>query len=197
MNSLNDDYMINLIENCRQNSPKSQKEFYKLQRPFVKSIIIRYVKNSQDQEDLIQSSMMKILTGLLYYNSDQPLGAWIGTIVRNNCIDLLRLKKRQKRVQLVELAEGMEFILHNFEEDEDISRPEVSLIKIFNLLKPDQRKILELRYEKDLTYDEICNELKITMTSAKTRIFRAKEDLRKYLRSENLETIEKLFSKDI
>jgi len=51
-------------------------------------------------------------------------------------------------------------------------------------LNENDREILLLFYQQDLSYDEIANILNISLENVKVRIFRAKEKLRKLLYKE-------------
>ena len=76
---------------------------------------------------------------------------------------------------------------------EDLPSPEETLIQkqdndelLMNLqkLKPEYRRIIELRFLEDKTYKEIADELDLSMANVKVRLFRARSLLKEILNSE-------------
>ena len=69
--------------------------------------------------------------------------------------------------------------------------PEESMIKEQNVkliqdlvskLKPRYRRLLELRYFKEYSYEEIAEELELPIGTVKAQLFRAKELLSTYMK---------------
>jgi RNA polymerase sigma-70 factor (ECF subfamily) len=101
-------------------------------------------------------------------------------IATNNCIDFIR-KKQSSPIPLDQLQEGIDNLTVNIQSD--LPDPEEALIndqkiailrKIVNQLKSPYREIIELRYYKEYTYEEISNELKIPIGTVKAQLYRAK-----------------------
>src|SRR5690625_5092165 len=82
---------------------------------------------------------------------------------------------------------------HLIEMSEDLPSPEDTLIQkqdndelLMNLqkLKPEYRKIIELRLLEDKTYKEIADELDLSMATLKVRLSRARSLLKEIVNSE-------------
>ena len=54
--------------------------------------------------------------------------------------------------------------------------------EIISKLRPRYRRLVELRYFKEYTYDEIARELDLPMGTVKAQLYRVREMLQKILR---------------
>ena len=80
---------------------------------------------------------------------------------------------------------------YTFEIEEDLPTPEESLIlkqdndavvKWISKLKPEYKRIIELRYLEDKTYKEIAEELDLSLANVKVRLLRAKQLLQEIIK---------------
>ena len=56
----------------------------------------------------------------------------------------------------------------------------LAVLSSLNLLRPDHHVILVLRYWEDLSYDEICSVLEVSMPTVKMRLSRARAEFRRH-----------------
>lgn len=134
-------------------------------------------------EDLLLISFDKAFRHLERYNPQFAFSTWLYTIADNTCIDYLRHQKA--------LIRAFRRITHKHEpyHSDHISvytNPESKLIAsqetarlmhAINQLKPIYRGPARLRFLQDYAYEEIAQELSLSLGAVKTRIRRAKEML--------------------
>ena len=141
------------------------------------------IHNEDEAEDIAIETFTKVFAKLKLYNSDFDFKTWLLSIAHNTMIDHIR---KSPELQ-ISLDDEKYFI----EIEENLPTPEESLIQkqdndafdqhIQNL-KPEYRKIIELRYLEDKTYKEIAEELDLSMANVKVRLLRARQLLQEILK---------------
>ena len=140
------------------------------------------LKNEDDAKDNTQETFMKVWQKLKSFDTDKSFSTWILSIARNNAIDLMR---KRKTPVFSDLEAGLEEILPS--ESPDIvdmlqKSSDLEEIKQSILSLPDiYREIISLRYEEELSYEEIAEITKIPINTVKSRHLRAITKLKSLL----------------
>ena len=164
-----------------------EKAFARLMMKYKDSIffmIVRLIKNKNDAEDLTLEAFGKAFANLSFYSPEYAFSSWLFKIASNNCIDYLRKKK------------GIHFSLNNNSEPDSNDNdpnfrssspdPEEKLImkqrggilhNFIQKLKPQYRTLIDLRYFKEYSYEEIAKELDLPLGTVKVQLFRARNML--------------------
>ncbi len=151
-------------------------------------LCFRMVGNAEDAQDMTQETFLKAWKGLSGFQFDSAFSTWLYRLASNCCLDLLRSKKRKPTVSLtVENDEENEEILDVADdapspEDMAIQQEErENLALAMRQLDDEQRQILTLRVVNDLSYTDIAQILNVKEGTVKSRLSRARENLRKKL----------------
>ncbi len=169
-----------LVEEAKKGNEKAFASLMNRYRDSLYYLILRMVNNPSDAEDLTIEAFGKAFRNIDSYEPRFAFSTWLFMIATNNCIDFIR-KKQISPLPLDQIQEGMENITVNIQSD--LPDPEEALIndqkiatlrKIVNQLKSPYREIIELRYYKEFSYEEISNELKIPIGTVKAQLYRAK-----------------------
>jgi RNA polymerase sigma factor (sigma-70 family) len=108
---------------------------------------------------------------------------WLFKIATNNCIDFIR-KKRASHLSIDQTVDGEDSLSPSSLIQSDSPDPESTMINqqkvkhmrnVVSKLKPRYRKLVELRYFKEYSYEEIAEELDIPIGTVKAQLFRARE----------------------
>ncbi|MCK4662205.1 MAG: sigma-70 family RNA polymerase sigma factor [Bacteroidales bacterium] len=150
-------------------------------------MLLKMINNKDDAEDLTIEAFGKAFKNINQYSSDYAFSTWLFKIASNNCIDYLR-KKKIVNVLLADTVESSSDSNSNYKPSislkSDTLDPEENLIKkqkailmrtIVNKLKPRYKRLIELRYYKEYSYDEISKELELPIGTVKAQLFRARE----------------------
>ncbi len=127
-----------------------------------------------DAEDLIQDTFLKVYMNLGKYDPVYTFGQWIYTIARNTFIDYLR--KRQENVSIENLQRGQSSF-PTPEESIINSQQQAQIEMYMKQLRPRYRSLIELRFFRDYSYEEIAKELEIPIGTVKTQLHRAREQM--------------------
>lgn len=167
---------------------KDQRAYGELMERYRESIyymLLKMVNNSDDAEDLTIEAFGKAFKRLHQYTPQFAFSTWLFKIASNNCIDHIR----KKRINALSLDAGytnsdgetMEINIADGKLDPEETMEKMERVKkmreVVTKLKPRYRELVELRYFKELSYEEISQELDIPLGTVKAQLFRAREFL--------------------
>ena len=151
----------------------------------VFNLALRMVGSRADAEDLAQEVFIRAWRALPSFHQSAQFSTWLYRLTSNICIDFLRAQKRKKTVSLTMLQddEDKQWDLPDagpLPEQRMIDREErEALGRAFQALDPDYRQVLTLRIVNGCSYQEIGEILKLPEGTVKSRLSRAREQLRK------------------
>jgi RNA polymerase sigma factor (sigma-70 family) len=158
-------------------------------RDAIYFMLLKMVNNSSDAEDLTIEAFGKAFKNINQYTPNYAFSTWLFKIATNNCIDFIR-KKKLNNVSLDQSVNHEDSVPMTI--PTDTLDPEENLInqqKVFLLrsvvakLKPRYRKLIELRYFHEFSYEEISEELELPIGTVKAQLFRARELLYNILKN--------------
>ncbi len=154
----------------------------------IYNLCLRMTGNPEDAADMTQESFLKAWRSLEGFHFESAFSTWLYRLASNTCLDFLRSVKRRKQFSLtMEDADGETQLL---DLPDPAPTPEASLLSAeesallaaaMRQLDPEQQRILTLRVVNDLSYTEIAAVLDIKEGTVKSRLARARENLRKKL----------------
>jgi RNA polymerase sigma-70 factor (ECF subfamily) len=169
-----------LVEDAKQGNEKAFASLMNRYRDSIYFMLLKMVNNPADAEDLTIEAFGKAFRNIETYTPRFAFSTWLFMIATNNCIDFIR--KKQASPNTIDHGEnGLDLLTINIQSD--MPDPEEALIndqkiailrKIVNQLKSPYREIIELRYYKEYSYEEIASELKIPIGTVKAQLYRAK-----------------------
>lgn len=160
-------------------------------RKSVYYMLLKMVKNADDAEDLTQEAFAKAFNSIEKFDSKYAFSTWLFRIATNNCIDYIR-KKRVQTVSIDQPVEGDDGSSMRFDVRDDDLDPNESMLKkqrkrylnmAIDQLPEKYRVLVHLRYFKELSYEEVANELQIPLGTVKAQLFRARELLNQELKN--------------
>lgn len=177
-----------LIEAFRKGDEKAFEEIVRRYQRQVANIIYLTLGNREEVDDLSQEVFVRVFRSLDRFEFDSSLYSWIYRIAVNLCIDEIRKKKIRKLIPLDFLTEKkLESEKRSKEtstsSDELLQKEKKEIIRgALDKLSPLHRTVILLREYQDLSYGEIAKTLRISPQAVKSRIFRAREELRELLK---------------
>jgi RNA polymerase sigma factor (sigma-70 family) len=167
---------------------KDQRAYGELMERYRESIyfmLLKMVNNRDDADDLTIEAFGKAFKRLHQYTPQFAFSTWLFKIATNNCIDFIR-KKRIKALSLDagftnEDGDSMRIAVRDDKLDPEESLEKSERIRkmrdVVTQLKPRYRTLVELRYFKEYSYEEIATELDLPLGTVKAQLFRAREFL--------------------
>ena len=181
-----------LIERCCHNDDSAREALVARHSRFIYSVAYGLAGNHDDASDLASETSIRILRHVARFRHAVTLPAWIKTIVRNAYFDMLRTSARRPVVSLDALVEQNGDAIMS-----DRHRPDTSPHRIAELkergrilqaairsLPPTHREVVTLFHTDESTYEEISRKLRIPVGTVKSRLNRARVQLRAKLQAQ-------------
>lgn len=180
---------FDIIERAHNGDQMAYTQLLDLYRESIYFLVLKMVNSSEYAEDLTIEVFGKAFSNLKQYQPNYAFSTWLYRIATNNCIDFIR-KQRISTTSIDNSFDDGEGEKMYIQIEEKGLNPEEKAIKkqknkylkeVVKKLKPHYRKLIELRYFKELSYEEIADELEMPLGTVKAQLFRAREFLAKLL----------------
>lgn len=173
-----------LISGCIKGKRSAQKALYDLYASRMFGICLRYARNRDDAEDMLQEGFIKIYSSMSSFRGQGSFEGWMKRIMVNNALNMLR--KNAKAFLFSELNESTYVVPDETENENDLMKlygeisPQVLMKQIAAL--PDGYKVVFNLYAiEDYSHKEIGEMLNISENTSKSQLSRARKYLRKRL----------------
>ena len=160
----------------------------------VYNLALSIVKKKEDAEDVTQETYLRLWRVASELKLEGSLKLYILKAARNLALDLIRKNSRMDEIDTVILDSDGEFEI-DIADDSPDSRPDASylrkveketVLQSIEELPSAAREMIVLRDIEGLSYAEIGAMLGIAEGTLKSKLFRARERLRKIILSKNI-----------
>jgi len=131
---------------------------------------LHYLGDFDESKDVVQDCFSSLIKNNPEVSNPKT---YLYNSVRNRCIDLLRLKKKERIAPMDDLSYISD------EEAQWRSEIEIQLWEAVDSLPPKRRKLLLLNKRDGLKYSEIAQLMGLSENTVRNQIFRAIDSLRK------------------
>lgn len=153
------------------------------------SIAFRMAGNPEDAADMAQEVLIKIFKNLGKFQGNSKFSTWVYRVATNTCLDELKKLRRHTAYSLdqeLETEEGSvaaELADEAPTPEESTERRDLQRVvsEAIGMLSEDHKKAILLRDMQGFSYEEIANILQCSVGTVKSRINRARAQLKKIL----------------
>lgn len=142
------------------------------QRLFL--IILSFTQNHSDAEDILQHVFLKLWKHDKPFKDSDHVDKWLTAVCVNESKNYIKSPFKRKSAPLDEARE-----LYTFKEDDSYD-----LFNAVAALPKKERVVIHLFYYEDMTVKDIAKLLKIKESAVKTRLHRARQNLKEILGDE-------------
>lgn len=142
------------------------------QRLFL--IALSFTQNHSDAEDILQNVFLKLWKYDKPFNNDMHIDKWLTAVCVNESKNYIKSPFKKRNVPLDEAKE-----MYTFKEDDSYD-----LFKSVMSLPKKERIVIHLFYYEDMAIKDIASLLKIKESAVKTRLHRARKNLKEILGDE-------------
>lgn len=152
----------------------------------IYSFVYKNIGGINEAEDITQEVFVRVWKNLKKFDQNKSFKTWIFTIAKNASIDFLR-KKKSIPFSRFENEKGQNPLTEN------IAAPSLNLLEVLNNkdvvktaisgLSGEEKKIIKLRHDKNLTFREIAELLKESVNTVKSKYRRAILFMRKNIKT--------------
>lgn len=153
-------------------------------------MLLKMTNNPIEADDLTIETFGKAFCSLNLYSPTHAFSTWLFSIASNKCIDHIR-HKRMETIPLTAIS-SQENEFYEYPLPSDLPSPEEEIItaqrvemlhSVVEQLKPRYRKMIQMRYFEELSYEEIAEQMNLPMGTVKVQLLRARKLLAEILKS--------------
>jgi len=145
--------------------------------------LLRLTGNAELTDDLLQETWFRVFTRGTQFRGDAKFGTWLFAIARNLAVDRrFRSVWSKSFEEMCERGDGWQMELHcqkpsPFERSADSQHFRL-ILRALQTLQPEQQRVLELRFFKEMSLLEMAREIREPLSTVKARFYRALAVLR-------------------
>lgn len=140
------------------------------------------VKDADMSKDIAQECWRTIIDKLHTLENPSSFKPWAFRIVYSKSIDVLRQQSRKRNKEL-EINQNQNI---SVEEDQDTTHLKDALLNAIQQLPRQQQIVIRLFYTEEYSLKEISELLEISLGTTKSRLFHAREQLKKIIQQNKL-----------
>ncbi len=154
---------------ARRGEPAALEQFYGVYYGRVYALCFRMVARADDAQDATQTTFIRAFRELPRFRGESAIKTWLYRIAVNESLGLLR--KRRDTPELSDHLPAQDGCL--------LLVDQLAVRDALARTKPAHRAILVLRFWEGLNYEEIAVVLGISLSAAKMRLMRARDEFRR------------------
>lgn len=173
---------ILLFEKVQSRNSQAFDELMRLYSPELYNFILRMVSNTEDAQDLLQDTFVKVWEKSYQFQGNSSVKTWIYRIAINLSYSHLKRKQRWSFSFLDDIKE----LISSSDPEKDVERNFQSglLEKSLVLLTPRQRSVVIARVYKDLPYAQISEAIGCTVNAAKVHFHEGKKRIEAFMKAQ-------------
>lgn len=158
-----------LIRKAREGNIQALNELINNHKDLAYSIALKYLKNKEDAEDVVQNSFIIILKSIKNFRNEAKFSTWLYTIVYHEC--LKELKNRNQTMEYIP-----QFV--EYENEETYVEEKDDINNYLKILKSNEYTTITLFYLKEKSIDEIAKITSLSKVNIKVLLHRARLKLK-------------------
>lgn len=166
-----------LIEACKLGTPAAQAQLFNRYFKSMFLIASRYATDQMEAEDIAMIAFSKILLKITSFHGNGSFQGWMKRILINQALSSIDQRKRS--IPTTPLEDALQYGIRELEIDLDTD----PLFSAFKALPGPLKIPLELYAIEGYSHKEIASRLGISVELSKTRVSRARKNIRERLQS--------------
>jgi RNA polymerase sigma factor (sigma-70 family) len=174
-------YDFDLVQSALEGDEEAFARLMVKYKDTIYFMLLKMVNNKSDAEDLTLEAFGKAFKNLYQYSPNYAFSTWLFKIASNNCIDFTITIETNTENNEIDSTAKIRSKENNPEERLIKKQKAIMMRGIVRKLKPRYQTLVEYRYFREMSYEEIATELKLPLGTVKAQLFRAREMLFKLI----------------
>jgi len=170
----------NIVIRCKSGDRAAFEQLFELYQPRLKYYIRRLDNSGTETEDILQDIWITVFRKIRKLKDNNSFPIWVYRIARNEVFG--RFRQNEK---FVELPEEKEHPQYNDDNHEFSAENAERLHKAMSKIQPYHREVLTLSFIEQMSYQAIADVVGCSIGTVRSRIFYAKQSLRKEMERNN------------
>ncbi|OQA02532.1 MAG: ECF RNA polymerase sigma factor SigE [Planctomycetes bacterium ADurb.Bin401] len=172
-------HLETIVHRCQDGERAAFEELFELYQPRLKYYVRRLDCDGINVDDILQDIWLTVVKEIRKLKESKVFAVWLYRIARNKVYDGFR-----RREEFAALPEESELSVSQDETTFDAKDAE-KLHTALKILKPYHREVLTLCFIEQMSYQSIAEVIGCGIGTVRSRIFYAKQALRKELERQN------------
>lgn len=168
-----------IIARARRGDADAFEQLVVAYREQVFRLALRMCGSEADADEVAQEAFLSAWKALPNFRGESQFSTWLYQLTTHAAIDLMRREKRQIAADITEVS-AADPAPSPQQQAEQSEQREIVRDAILQLA-PEQREVVVLRFMEELSYEEIGAVLKLPSGTVKSRLNRAKAQLKEIL----------------
>jgi RNA polymerase sigma factor (sigma-70 family) len=170
-----------IIEGCVAGKRSAQSALYRVYSSVMLAVCLRYSRNRDEAEDILQEAFLKIFQHISTYRKEGSFEGWMKRIMINHALNYYRKNRKIPYHEDIENINETEIM--ELEEQQAIHAPVSAekLLALIQLLPPGYRMVFSMYVFEEYSHKEISDALCISENTSKTQLLKARRMLRNKL----------------
>ena len=170
----------NIIARARRGDADAFEQLVVAYRDQVFRLALRMCGSEADADEVAQEAFLSAWKALPNFRGESQFSTWLYQLTTHAAIDLMRREKRQIAADDIPEVSAADPAPSPQQQAEQSEQREIVRDAILQLA-PEQREVVVLRFMEELSYEEIGAVLKLPSGTVKSRLNRAKAQLKEIL----------------
>ena len=180
---MNNTYNEKEIVVLLQDPARQREAFARIVKEYSEQLywqIRRLVLSHDDANDILQNTFIKAWTNIEYFRGDAKMSTWLYRIALNECLTFLN---KQRASQQLSIDEADTEIMNQLESDTYFDGDETQkvFLQAIKQLPEKQQMIFNLKYFKEMKYEEISEILGTSIGALKASYHHAVKKIESFL----------------
>jgi len=170
----------NIIVRCKSGQREAFEQLFELYQPRLKYYVRRLANSGSETEDILQNIWITVFRKINKLRDNSSFSVWLYRIARNEVFG--RFRQNDK---LLELPQEKKLPEYNDDNHEFSAEDAQKLHNALNKIQPYHREVLTLSFMEQMNYQQIAEVVGCSIGTVRSRIFYAKQSLRKEMERNN------------
>jgi RNA polymerase sigma-70 factor (ECF subfamily) len=167
---------LTLITHIQQGDEVAFLRLYKRHESYVRSVVIRHLGADEAVDDVVQEVFYSLLDKLRYFRGECAFTTFLYSIARNKTVDTIRRRQVARVVHKV-VPHSIMSRMRAIVGPDPLERADVEarIDRIFASLPNDYALIIRLKYQQDMSIEQISQQVGLSQKAVESRLFRARQ----------------------
>lgn len=178
-----------LVDRCRQGDQPAFEELMKRYQTPAMKVALSIMRDHQDAQDEVQNAFWKAYQHIGQFNREAKFSTWLTRIVVNQCLMHLRKERRARFSYIDDMLSNDDQLTLELPDTRQSPEQALGKIQVSDVLyaeirrtPPLLRNVFLLRDVEQRPMTEVAHVLGISVAAAKSRLLRARAELRSRMR---------------
>ncbi len=175
-----DQQLETTVDRCRLGQRADLEDLFEIYQPRLKYYVRRLNNGSANTDDILQEIWLTVIKKIHKLKDARAFNVWLYRIARNQVYSGFRRKER-----FLHLPQDDELPVSGNDEPAFDADDTIKLHQALSKLKPYHKEVLTLSFIEQMPYQEIADIIGCNLGTVRSRIFYAKQSLRKEMENRN------------